>query len=384
MTAPQSITQELQAVAPSAIIELFQLRLVTALHGSADIYRFHAGVNGKNDGGNVVWAGQTYTAFPVECDGFDYSGNGQLPRPKLRVANVLGTITTILLAVNAITPGNDLIGAKVIRKRTLARYLDAVNFPGSVNPYGTPDPTAEFPEEIYFIARKSVESRDVVEFELASAFDLQGVRAPKRQCIANVCSWVYRSAECGYTGTRYFNDADQVVATAALDVCGKRVSSCTKRFEVTSLVPPNFNTAGTTNELLAGQQLTAGQQLVASNGWYRLILQFDGNLVIYSKAGVVIWTTDTAGSGAVRLSLQSSDGNLVLYRADNTPVWATGVTGSGHRLLILGDGNLVVYNSANTAVWSTNTSSGSEPLYATAPSPSLPFGSFPGIGSYTL
>lgn len=205
MTVPQTITEELQKIAPSSIIELYELRLVQALHGSNDIYRFHAGVNGKNDGGNVIWAGQTYTAFPVECDGFEYSGNGQLPRPKLRVANVLGTLTTILLAVNAITPGNDLIGAKLIRRRTLARYIDAANFPGNTNPYGTPDSTAEFPQEIYYISRKVVENRDVVEFELSAAFDLQGVRAPKRQCIANVCQWTYKSAECGYSPVQPFS-----------------------------------------------------------------------------------------------------------------------------------------------------------------------------------
>jgi lambda family phage minor tail protein L len=235
--ADQKIVQELQQVAPSAIIELFELRLVAALHGSNDVYRFHAGVNAKNDGGNVVWAGQTYTRMPIECEGFEYSGNGQLPRPTLRIANVLGTVTTVLLAVNAITPGNDLIGAKVIRKRTLARYLDAVNFPSNVNPYGTPDPAAEFPEEIYYISRKVAETRDVVELEMAAAFDLQGVRAPKRQCIANICQWVYRSAECSYTGDAYFNDNDQAVGTLALDVCGKRVSSCKARFGATAALP---------------------------------------------------------------------------------------------------------------------------------------------------
>jgi lambda family phage minor tail protein L len=229
--ADQRIVEELQQVAPSSVIELFQLRLVAALHGSNDVYRFHAGVNGKNNGGNVVWAGQSYTAMPIECDGFEYSGNGQLPRPKLRIANVLGTVTTVLLAVNAITPGNDLIGAKVIRKRTLARYLDAVNFPGNVNPYGTPDPAAEFPEEIYYISRKVAETRDLVELETSAAFDLQGVRAPKRQCIANICQWVYRSAECSYTEASYYNDNDQVVGTLAQDVCGKRVSSCKARFD---------------------------------------------------------------------------------------------------------------------------------------------------------
>jgi lambda family phage minor tail protein L len=332
-------------------------------------------VNGKNNGGNVVWAGQSYTAMPIECDGFEYSGNGQLPRPKLRIVNVLGTVTTVLLAVNAITPGNDLIGAKVIRKRTLARYLDAVNFLGNVNPYGTPDPAAEFPEEIYYISRKVAETRDLVELEMAAAFDLQGVRAPKRQCIANICQWVYRSAECSYNGEAYFNDNDQPVGTLALDVCGKRVSSCSKRFGLT----PNISTAGTTNTLAAGQDLLQQQQLVSTNGWYRSIMQSDGNFVVYNKTGKPIWATSTNGSGAVRLSMQV-DGNLVLYNASNAAVFSPNILGSGHRLVMQSDGNLVVYNSSNVAVWSINYSSGAEPF---KPSPELPFGSFPGIGSYT-
>ena len=51
-----------------------------------------------------------------------------------------------------------------------------------VNPFGTPDATAEFPREIYTIDRKSTETREVVEFELAAPTDLAGVRIPKRQC----------------------------------------------------------------------------------------------------------------------------------------------------------------------------------------------------------
>ena len=47
-----------------------------------------------------------------------------------------------------------------------------------VNPLGTPDPTAEFPQEIYKIDRKSTENRVVVQFELAAVFDLAGIRAP--------------------------------------------------------------------------------------------------------------------------------------------------------------------------------------------------------------
>ena len=51
-----------------------------------------------------------------------------------------------------------------------------------VNPFGTPDPTAEFPKEIYTIDRKALENRDTVVFELASVLDLAGVIVPKRQC----------------------------------------------------------------------------------------------------------------------------------------------------------------------------------------------------------
>lgn len=191
MTVPVS---DLQAVAPSAIIELFVLELNVLQHGVADTYRFHAGSN-LNANGELVWNGNNYLRFPVEAEGFEYTGNGQLPRPKVRVSNIIGTITALLLSLPS-----GLEGAKVTRIRTLARYIDGANFPGGTNPYGTPDPTAEFPREIYYIDRKTAETRDVVEFELAAAFDLAGVRAPKRQCIANICQWKYRSAECSYNG----------------------------------------------------------------------------------------------------------------------------------------------------------------------------------------
>ena len=174
------IITDLQKINPSAIIELFSLALDSTLHGASTIYRFHNGSNLVSNG-DIVWAGNSYVKMPIQADGFAFQ-KGQLPRPKLTVSNAIGTITAILLTVNQTTTGNDLTGATVTRIRTLARYLDAVNFPGSSNPFGTPDPTAEFPQEIYKIDRKSAENRDVIEFELAAVFDLAGIRAPKRQC----------------------------------------------------------------------------------------------------------------------------------------------------------------------------------------------------------
>ena len=187
-TAP--VFNEIQNINPSAIIELFVLQLSTSLHGTntglpasnneINIYRFHAGSN-LNANGEIVFANKRYLRLPVTAEGFAFQ-RGQLPRPKFIVSNVLGTVSTILDAVNTITPGNDLTGATVTRIRTMARFIDAVNFPGNTNPLGTPDPTAEFKREIYTIDRKSTENRDIVEFELAATFDLAGVRAPKRQC----------------------------------------------------------------------------------------------------------------------------------------------------------------------------------------------------------
>jgi len=175
-----AIVSNLQNINPSSIIELFTLQLDNSLHGATTVYRFHNGSSLK-DNGEIVWAGNSYQRFPIKAEGFQY-GKGQLPRPTLTVSNALGTITAILLSVNDTTTGNDLTGATVTRIRTLARFIDAVNFPSNVNPYGTPDATAEFPQEIYKIDRKAAENREIVQFELASVFDLAGIRAPKRQC----------------------------------------------------------------------------------------------------------------------------------------------------------------------------------------------------------
>jgi lambda family phage minor tail protein L len=216
MTA-QSITSEIQKLAPSAVIELFVLDL--ALFGQGPV-RFHAGTNALRQ--RVVWQGLAYDAFPLEVEGFEFNGNGQVPRPRLRVANVTGAITALVLTYQ------DLVGAKITRKRTLAKYLDAVNFEGGINPAA--DPNAEFADDIYYIDRKSRETRDAVEFELAASFDLEGVTLPRRQIVQNVCPWRYRGAECGYAGVNYFDASDLAVGASSQDVCGKRLSSCQARF----------------------------------------------------------------------------------------------------------------------------------------------------------
>ena len=178
MSVNSAVFSNLQSINPSAIIELFTLQLSTALHGANTIYRFHGGSN-LNANGKIVWAGNEYLRFPIQASGFAFQ-KGQLPRPRIVISNATGLMSSILLTVNETTTGIDLTGATVTRIRTLAKFIDAVNFADGTN--ATADPTAEFPQEIYSIDRKATETREIVEFELAAPTDLAGVRIPKRQC----------------------------------------------------------------------------------------------------------------------------------------------------------------------------------------------------------
>ena len=219
-TAISSIYADLSALAPDAIIELFELHYDNTLHGSTDILRWHAGSNADVTG-NITWNSNDYVRLPVQAEGFTYTNTGTLPRPTLAVANLDGAVTALLLGVNLTTPGNDLTGAKVKRIRTLKKFLDGES---------TADPYATFPVEEWFIDRKATESRDVVSFELASKFDLSNKQLPNRQVVANICQWQYRSSECSYTGSNYFDVNNNSVGSLAQDACGKRLSSCKKRF----------------------------------------------------------------------------------------------------------------------------------------------------------
>ena len=296
---------DLQSVAPSAVIELFQLELNAAQHGVNETYYFHAGVNATNSG-DIIWNSQTYLAFPIEATEFEYTGTGSLPRPKLRISNIYGTITGIIL-----TLPNGLEGAKVTRIRTLARYIDGVNFPGGTNPLGTPDPTAEFPREIYYIDRKASENRDLIEFELAAAFDLVGVRAPKRQCVSNVCQWTYRGPECGYAGNAYFNFNDVPVAAIGQDVCGKRLRSCELRFSQQRFVG---------SVTVGSNIITLGQSVSFSTGdpvsgfglpGGTTVSSVAGNLVTVnqnSTASTYVTTTGTIQGNYTQIVLSSASG----------------------------------------------------------------------------
>ena len=98
------------------------------------------------------------------------------------------------------------------------------------------------------------------------------------------------------------------------------------------------------------------QPLVSALGQYEMVLQSDSNIVVYriSNGLNAIWSSGTVGRGGVVLVLQN-DGNIVLYTYGGTAIWATG-TQSSHALSLAmqDDGNLVAYDGARPR-WATGT-----------------------------
>jgi hypothetical protein len=91
-----------------------------------------------------------------------------------------------------------------------------------------------------------------------------------------------------------------------------------------SAARPAFAWAGGST-LSAGQELQAGQDLVSSGGQHTLVMQTDGNLVVYGN-GCVIWASNTTGTGSSNYLAMQGDGNLVVYTGTSHPVWAAGAS----------------------------------------------------------
>lgn len=217
-----AFSEELQSLSPSALVEFFILDM-TNTPGGGFLY-FH---DGATAGGNkVTWQGQEYDPWPIETEGFDISTQGVLPRPKMRIANMDGLISAEANAYG------DLLGCMLIRKRTFVRFLDAVNFAAG-NPEADPNQHAE--DDKWFVDQKTGENRYVIEFELASVFDLMGIKLPSRQVLKSACPWKYRGPECGYTGPFY--DRFDNPSSAFDDACSKLLASCKVRHPRPAVLP---------------------------------------------------------------------------------------------------------------------------------------------------
>jgi hypothetical protein len=121
----------------------------------------------------------------------------------------------------------------------------------------------------------------------------------------------------------------------------------------------NFSTMNITDNVRPPAQLNPGgtlqnsDDLLSSDDRYHLVMQGDGNLVLYSPLRA-LWSSQTQGKGGARIVMQG-DGNLVMYNTAGKAIWSTLTNNKGTSTLHLqSDGNLVLYGPKG-ATWSTRT-----------------------------
>lgn len=159
-----TVEQDASALSSEGYLELFEID--TTNIGGGDIFRF---IPDGFDLTDVTWQNSVFTRFPISAEGFEWQGTTNAPpQPVLKLSNV----NKVVLAA-VITLG-DIVGAKVTRWRTFEKYLDD-------QPQA--DPTAHFPEDIFFIQQKRTHSKLALEWSLSSALDIPGIKLPRRQIL---------------------------------------------------------------------------------------------------------------------------------------------------------------------------------------------------------
>ena len=127
-----------------------------------------------------------------------------------------------------------------------------------------------------------------------------------------------------------------------------------------------------------GEALYPGDTLTSEDGNMQLIMQNDGNLVIYRQdtGHQAIWSTHTADADTAKSEFRFQvDGNLVEYRTlytrnantnaiegtEDGVAWASNQYGDldeGIFLVMQNDGNLVKYSRDKVAKWSSGSDQG--------------------------
>lgn len=225
MTLNQNIAEDVQSLQPGELVTLFELD--TSIIGGVTYYFTMS----KFEDSPVSYNSQIYNPLNVEAEGFDVTGKGQLPRPKMRIALFGSTAADTLRA--AIEAGQDLLGCELKRRRTFRKYLD-----------GEAEASwqAQFPTDVFVIERKSYMDNRVIEWELSAYMDHEGRKIPSRRMLRDRCNRRYRiynaesssdpwiAGDCPYDGDNYFTIDDEETSDPALDQCAKTLNSCQLRF----------------------------------------------------------------------------------------------------------------------------------------------------------
>lgn len=183
------LIDSVQVIEPgSELVYLFELEL----DSSTTLY-FHPGVEADlttvqfRDRASPYTV-RTYTALPMEMQSLEINADGAMNRPELTIANVLNTFSAAIGNIR----NEDLVGKALTQRSTLKKYLYGET--------GDASPPIEFPVRKFYLDRILNENNTSVSFELASPFDLSGVKVPNRTIIGKYCNWIYQGYELGHAG----------------------------------------------------------------------------------------------------------------------------------------------------------------------------------------
>lgn len=147
-----------------------------------------------------------FRPFHLSVSGFEISGSNKLPQPKVTFSNMVGDFTDLSADFD------DLVGFRLIRVRTYARFLHSID---GVSQSGY-NSSAHFHPDIWYFNRKMEENNQYCVYELASVFDVEGIRFPKRRMYSNYCPFVYKGPDCQSVSSK--------------NSCGKSLRACRNRF----------------------------------------------------------------------------------------------------------------------------------------------------------
>lgn len=231
MTSPNAaIRRAGQSLTPGDLVHLYVIDLSTI--GVNQQFAFTPKVDRAT--GSIAFRGQPYAPLDVKCEGFEMTGEGTIPQPRISITNVTRVMSSATILYG------DLVGAKLIRTRTYKQFLDNGE---------TPDGNAAYGQDIYLFDQKTEHTKRQISWTLAAAMDQEGVMLPKRLILRDVCLKKYRrwnpatgtfdysQVECPYTGAASY-DANGNATTSDKDTPSRHVATCCKvRFGAQAQLP---------------------------------------------------------------------------------------------------------------------------------------------------
>ncbi|OWA54378.1 hypothetical protein BV898_18782 [Hypsibius exemplaris] len=130
-----------------------------------------------------------------------------------------------------------------------------------------------------------------------------------------------------------------------------------------------FNSSRSLKELGPGDSLGVGESIWSPNRTANLLVQADGNLVVYRQCDCqVIWDSKTNSNySRVRPLRMRADGNLVIYDIEDTVIWASGTNEkrfAGARLRLEDTGSLCIEKTRGLCLWRSGGIALCHPAYA--------------------